>query len=266
MGFETLIYEKKDGIAFITLNRPQRLNAIDTTMSRELPQAWDDVKQDPDVVVAIVTGAGERSLCTGFDMLDAAEGKSQVGEEGVAGTLASLRFTAIQNQCWKPVITAVNGMVTGGGLHFIADSDLIVAAEHATFFDNHVKVGLVSGEEPVGLIRRIGMEAVLRMAFLGGTERMSAQRAYELGLVGDVVPKEQLMPRATDLAQKIMENSPAALMASKRAIWGSLNHGLDEALELAWSIIREHTNHPDTREGPRAFAERRKPKWQRVTS
>ena len=91
MGFETLIYEKKDGIAFITLNRPQRLNAIDTTMSRELPQAWDDVKQDPDVVVAIVTGAGERSLCTGFDMLDAAEGKSQVGEEGVAGTLCSSR-------------------------------------------------------------------------------------------------------------------------------------------------------------------------------
>ncbi len=94
----------------------------------------------------------------------------------------------------------------------------------------------------------------------------AAQRADELGLVGDVVPKEQLMPRAIELAQKIMENSPAALIASKRAIWESLNHGLDKALEHAWSVIREHGNHPDTREGPRAFAERRKPKWQRVTS
>ena len=195
MDFQTIIYEKKDGIAFITLNRPERLNAIDTAMSRELPQAWNDVMQDPAVVVAIVTGAGERSLCTGFDMMDAAEGKSEVGEKGAEGSLESLKFTAIQNRCWKPVITAVNGMVTGGGLHFIADSDLIVAAEHATFFDNHVKVGLVSGEEPVGLIRRIGMEAVLRMSFLGGAERMTAQRAYELGLVGDVVPMAQLMPR-----------------------------------------------------------------------
>jgi len=179
--------------------------------------------------------------------------------------LQSLKFTAIQNQCWKPVITAVNGMVTGGGLHFIADSDLIVASEHATFFDNHVKVGLVSGEEPVGLIRRIGMEAVLRMSFLGGAERMDARRAYELGLVGDVVPKEQLLPRALELAQKIMENSPAALIASKRVIWGSLNHGLDQGREFAWSVIGEHGEHPDAREGPRAYAEKRKPKWRPVS-
>ena len=265
MDFETLIYEKKDGIAFLTLNRPERLNSINGTMSRELPQVWADIKQDPDVVVAIVTGSGERALCTGFDMLDAASGKRDLGDEESRGTLDSLKFTAIQNRCWKPVITAVNGMVTGGGLHFITDSDLIVSAEHATFFDNHVKVGLVAGEEPVGLVRRMPMEAVLRMAFLGGAERMSAQRAYELGLVGDVVPKEQLMPRAIDLAQKIMEHSPAALIASKRAIWESLNHGLDKALEFAWSVIQAHGEHPDVQEGPRAFAEKRKPKWQRVS-
>jgi len=176
LQFETIVYEKRDRVATITLNRPERLNAVNGVMSRELPRAWADVIEDPDVSVVIVTAAGEKSFCTGFDMLDAASNDTaEVGDEGSRGTLDSIRFTAIQNECWKPVITAVNGMVTGGGLHFIADSDLVVAAEHATFFDNHVRVGMVSGLEPVGLIRRLGMEAVLRMSFLGGAERMSAE-------------------------------------------------------------------------------------------
>ena len=262
MEFETIIYEKKDRVATITLNRPDRLNAINGVMSRELSRAWVDVMEDPNVSVAIVTAMGEKSFCTGFDMMDVASAETaDVGDEESRGTRGSIKFTAIQNDCWKPVITAVNGMVTGGGLHFIADSDLIVAAEHATFFDNHVRVGLVSGMEPVGLIRRLGMEAVLRMSFLGGSERMNAQRAYQLGLVGDVVPAEQLLPRALELAGKIAEHSPAALAASKRAIWESLNRGLDDSLAHAWEIIREHAGHPDSREGPTAFAEGRKPEW-----
>jgi enoyl-CoA hydratase/carnithine racemase len=261
--FETIVYEKQDRVATITLNRPERLNAVNGVMSRELPRAWADVIEDPDVSVVIVTAAGEKSFCTGFDMLDAASSDTaEVGDEGSRGTLDSIRFTAIQNECWKPVITAVNGMVTGGGLHFIADSDLVVAAEHATFFDNHVRVGMVSGLEPVGLIRRLGMEAVLRMSFLGGAERMSAERAHQLGLVGDVVPAAQLLPRARELASRIAAHSPAALAASKRAIWESLNRGLDDSLAHAWDIISDHVDHPDSREGPAAFAERREPAWQ----
>ncbi len=263
MEFETIIYEKRERVATITLNRPERLNAVNGVMSRELPRAWADVMSDPDVSVAIVTAAGEKSFCTGFDMMDAASDASAgAGDERSRGTRDSIRFTAIQNGCWKPVITAVNGMVTGGGLHFIADSDLVVAASHATFFDNHVRVGLVSGMEPVGLIRRLGMEAVFRMSFLGGSERMSAERAYQLGLAGDVVPKQQLLPRALELASQIAEHSPAALVATKRAIWESLDRGLDDSLTRAWEIIREHAAHPDSREGPAAFAERRKPRWQ----
>jgi enoyl-CoA hydratase/carnithine racemase len=262
MDFETLIYEKKDRVATITLNRPERLNAINEVMSRELPQAWTDVTNDPDVIVAIVTAAGEKSFCTGFDMMSAASDESvELGDEEHHGSVDSVRFTAIQNECWKPVITAVNGMVTGGGLHFVSDSDLVVAAEHATFFDNHVRVGLVSGMEPVALIRRLGMEAVLRMSYLGGSERMSAERAYQLGLVGDVVPAKQLLTRAGDLAKKIAQHSPAALAASKRAIWESLDRGLHDSLAHAWEIIREHGEHPDAREGPTAFAERREPAW-----
>jgi enoyl-CoA hydratase/carnithine racemase len=170
-------------------------------------------------------------------------------------------LTAIQNRCWKPVITAVNGMVVGGGLHFVADSDLLVCAEHATFFDTHVKVGLIAGLEPVGLARRIPLEQVLRMALLGGSERMTAQQALACGLVGEVVPQEALMPRARELAAKIAEHSPTALARTKQAIWESLDRGLHDGLDRTWRMIREHTPHPDLDEGTKAFVEKRKPRW-----
>jgi enoyl-CoA hydratase/carnithine racemase len=152
-------------------------------------------------------------------------------------------------------------MVVGGGLHFVADSDLILAAEHATFFDTHVKVGLIAGLEPVGLARRIPLEAVLRMALLGGSERLDARRAYELGLVGEVLPAAELLPRARALAAMIAEHSPTALARSKQAIWESLDVGLHEGLRRTWKSIQDHTGHPDLDEGTKAFVERRKPRW-----
>jgi enoyl-CoA hydratase/carnithine racemase len=264
MQFETLLFEKRERVGVITLNRPERLNAINTAMSRELPLAWQAIMRDPEIVVAILTGAGDRALCTGFDMVDFSSGRTAVGDPAEAGRLSAVRFTALQNGCWKPVITAVNGMATGGGMHFVAGSDLVVAAEHAEFFENHVRVGLMSGLEPVSLLRRMPLEAVMRLSLLGGAERMSARRAYELGLVGDVVPRDQVMPRALDLAEKIARNSPAALMASKRSIWESLDRGLADALENTWSIMQKHTGHPDASEGPRAFVEKRAPAWRPI--
>jgi enoyl-CoA hydratase/carnithine racemase len=171
------------------------------------------------------------------------------------------RLTAIHNRCWKPVITAVNGMACGGGLHFVADSDLVLAAEHATFFDTHVKVGLVAGLEPVGLARRIPLEAVLRMAFLGGSERMDAAEARRLGLVGEVLPASELLPRARELAAKIARHSPTALARTKQCIWESLDTGLDQALDDTWKAINEHSKCPDLSEGAKAFVEKRPPRW-----
>ena len=261
MDFETLLYDTKDGVATIVLNRPDRHNAFNETMAGELKQAWNAVKSDPEVVCAILTGAGERALCTGMDVADVASGEAKG-----TGTLSRedapwFQLTAIQNRCWKPVITAVNGMVVGGGLHFIADSDLIVCADHATFFDTHVKVGLIAGIEPIGLSRRIPLEAVLRMALLGGSERMTAAQALELGLVGEVVPAAEVMPRARELAAMIAQHSPTALARSKRVIWESLDRGLDDGIEEAWQAINEHIAHPDLQEGSKAFVERRKPRW-----
>jgi enoyl-CoA hydratase/carnithine racemase len=264
MRFETLLFEKADRVATITLNRPERHNAFNVAMARELRQAWEAVKTDPGITCAILTGAGDRALCTGVDVDTVAAG------EGVQGKtpreqVPFLKMTAIQNRCWKPVVTAVNGMVVGGGLHFIADSDLIVCAEHATFFDTHVRLGLISGLEPVGLARRIPLEAALRLALLGGSERLTAQQALALGLVGEVVPKEQLMPRARELAAKISAHSPTALARSKQSVWESLEVGLDAGLARAWEIIQSHGSHPDSKEGPASFVEKRQPRWQPYT-
>jgi enoyl-CoA hydratase/carnithine racemase len=265
MDFETILYQTQDGVATITLNRPERHNAFTTQMAQKLRQVWKRVKTDPDVVCAIVTGAGERAFCTGMDVADVADGSARSSGSLDRDAAPWAFLTALQNECWKPVVTAVNGMVVGGGLHFVADSDITVCAENATFFDTHVKVGLVAGLESVGLARRIPLEAVLRMALLGGAERMDARRAYELGLVGEVVPQAELMPRARELAGMIRQHSPTALALSKRAIWESLDAGLREALGKTWEVIKQHAAHPDLEEGSLAFVEKRKPRWEPYT-
>jgi len=261
MEFETLRYETGDRVATLTLNRPERHNAFNTTMARELRAAWTEVKRDPEVVCVVVTGAGEKAFCTGMDVAEMASGDTAGRAAESMEESPFTKLTAIHNRCWKPVVTAVNGMVVGGGLHFVADSDLLLAAEHATFFDTHVKVGLVAGLEPVGLARRIPLEAALRMALLGGSERLSAMEAKEIGLVGEVLPADRLLPRAHELAAKIAEHSPTALARSKRAVWESLDRGLHEGLQRAWDIIGEHGEHPDMMEGATAFVEKRKPRW-----
>ena len=264
MAFETILYEKQDGVATITLNRPERHNAFNVAMARELKQAWADVKASPEVVCAIVTAAGTRAFCTGMDVAEVASGSAPEEArrtEREQGKPFYRFLTAIQNRCWKPVVTAVNGMVVGGGLHFVADSDLVVCSEEATFFDTHVKVGLVAGLEPVGLARRIPLEAVLRLALLGGSERMDARTALAVGLVGEVLPPDRVLPRARELAAMISQHSPTALALSKRAIWESLDVGLEAALERTWKLIQGHGEHPDLAEGTRAFVEKRKPRW-----
>ncbi|MEH6584409.1 MAG: enoyl-CoA hydratase-related protein [Halioglobus sp.] len=257
MNFQTLNYAVDEGVATITLQRPDARNAVNSVMSRELPEMWRHFEQDDSAIVAIVTGSGEKAFCTGADLTDLPETEG----EGRAGTLDSFRWTSLQNAVWKPVICAVNGMTVGGGLHFVADSDIVIAADNATFFDTHVKVGLVAGLEPVSLARKMPMEAVLRMMLVGGNERMPAQRALELGMVGEVVPQAQLMTRARAVADRVKTNSPAAMAKTKRAIWQGADVGLGQALEQAWKLIMAQNEHPDIEEGSKAFLEQRLPNW-----
>lgn len=253
MGFQTLGYALEDGIVTITLDRPAALNAVNAQMSRELPEAWARFESDPAARVAIITGSGDRALSAGADLADLPVTET--------GGLAGFRWTALQNAVSKPVICAVNGMAVGGGLHFVADSDIVLAAEHASFFDTHVKVGLVAGLEPVMLARRIPLEAVMRLALTGGAERLEAARALQIGLVGELVPRERLMLRAREIATAIRSHSPAALARTRKAIWGAKELPLHEALQQAWDLVMAQSAHPDAAEGARAFLEKRPPRW-----
>jgi (E)-benzylidenesuccinyl-CoA hydratase len=226
MKLETLLYEKRGNVAILTLNRPERLNAIDAVAAGELPRVWSDVISDDAIRAVVVAAAGDRAFCTGFDVGDMAERKVAAD---APGPLEELRFTAIQNHCYKPVVTAVGGMVCGGGLHFVADTDLLICSEDATFFDTHVNVGAVAGLEFIGLARRIRLGSVLRMALVGRAERIDARRAYGLGLVGEVVPKDRLHARALELATQIAQAPADAVMRTKRLLWESLDVGLAEA-------------------------------------
>ncbi|MET0491307.1 MAG: enoyl-CoA hydratase/isomerase family protein, partial [Acidimicrobiales bacterium] len=174
-----------------------------------------------------------------------------------------LHFTAWQQGVRKPVITAVNGICAGGGFHWVAEADIVIAASDAQFFDPHVSIGQVVAIEAIGLMRKMPAEAVMRMALVGRHERMSAQRAYELGMISEVVdPPERLREAAQELAEKIAQNSPAAMAATKRALWGSLELGLTDACRAGAQDLVSMWGHPDQTEGPAAFAERRDPVWQ----
>jgi enoyl-CoA hydratase/carnithine racemase len=163
---------------------------------------------------------------------------------------------------WKPVIAAVNGVCAGGGLHFVADADIVMASANATFVDSHVSVGQVVAFEGIALIRKSPMESIMRMALVGRHERLTAQRAYQLGLLSQVVDDpEQLQAQAQALGELIAKNSPAAMAATKRALWGAMEMGLTDACQAGAAELVSMWGHPDQTEGPAAFAERRDPVW-----
>ena len=259
-SYRSILVAIEGHVATLTLNRPERMNATDRAMHEELPQAWRALDADPAVRVIIVTGAGERAFCAGQDLKEVAE---------VGGELPSLsekysdaiRLTSMQNGVWKPVITAINGVCAGGGLHFVVDSDLVIASENASFIDTHTAVGFVSSCEAIGLTRRIPFEAVMRLVLLGRAGRIDAKQALGLGLVGEVVAPDRLLARARELGEQIAQHSPAATRASKKAVWESLNMGLEQANQHGWDAVRAFWDHPDYLEGPRAFAQKRAPKW-----
>ncbi len=267
-NLKTVIYEKKGRIAYITLNRPERYNAVNPEMTAEMEQVWDDYKNDDEVWVAIITGAG-KAFCAGGDLKELSSryesdgAKSMVGRRSQTERLMAGRWKVSPGMCdvWKPVIAAVNGIVAGGGLHFLGECDFAICSENASFTDPHVTSGLVTAIETLRLSRRIPMAIVLRMAMMGRYERISAQRAYEVGMVTEIVPHDKLMARATEIAEAICKNSPYAVRMSKIAIAGGLEMNLRDATDLAWYIVEEVNTSDDTKEAIKAFTEKRSAQW-----
>ena len=257
-----LRYERRDdGIAVVTLARPERGNALTPAMQPVVRAIWEQVRDDPAIRVAIVTASGERHFCTGFDVAEA-DG-DEADDVFVDAPLAqAVHWSPVQNQVWKPVLCAVNGLCVGGGLHFVVDADIVLASRNAAFMDSHVNVGMVGAIENVGLARRLPLGSALRMTLLGRHYRMPAERAHQLGLVDELLEQPaDLLPAALEMAKAMLGNSPQAMALSKRAVWGALEHGYTEAQERAWDLLRSHWSHPDFTEGPKAFAEKREPVW-----
>ncbi len=230
-------------------------------MRDEFAIAWRELDDDPEVRVIVHTGNG-RAFQTGVDVAEIAG--DGVGMERYRESVADfdLHFTSWHQQVWKPVITAVNGICCGGGFHWVADADIVIAASDAQFFDPHVSVGQVVAIEAIGLMKKMPVEAVMRMAFMGRYERIDAGRAYELGMISEIVdPADRLRDRAQELAETIARNSPAAMAATKRALWGALELGLTDACRAGARELVGMWGHPDQEEGPRAFAEKRDPQW-----
>jgi enoyl-CoA hydratase/carnithine racemase len=256
MDASTLRIRREGPVLVVELNRPDRLNAFDWAMFDELERLWADTAADPSLRAVILTGAG-RGFCAGADVSHLSGPRRPRGP-GVDDELAFLPSPHLD----VPVIVAVNGVCAGGGLHFVADADIAIASETATFLDPHVTVGQVTALEPLSLALRVPLPRLMRMAVLGRAERLSAPEALAAGLVSELVRADELMSRSMELANAVAANSPAAVAASRRALRSAERSILHGAMEDGWAAIQQHWSHPDSVEGPAAFAERRAPRWQ----
>ena len=226
--FETILLEvdATDHVATITLNRPDQLNAFNRAMCEEMAQAWRAVKLDESVHAVVLRAAG-RAFSAGLDIKTPYGQPENVWNHEDPGESLSPKWQKL----WKPVVCAVHGMCTAGAFYFLNESDVVICSQDATFFDSHVSAGLVCALEPIGLMRRIGLGETLRMALMGNDERVSAPTALRIGLVSEVVAREELWNRAHEIAATIAAKPPSATQGTVKAIWESLDKPYRAALE-----------------------------------
>jgi enoyl-CoA hydratase/carnithine racemase len=253
------IYEKRGRIAYVTLNRPEVMNALHLEAHLELAEIWEDFRDDPEVWVAILTGAGERAFSAGNDLKVTAERTASGGEVQGAARPPFGRITR-DFDCPKPLIAAVNGVALGGGLEMALACDIIVAADHARFGLPEPRVGLFAAAGGVHrLARQIPFKPAMGLLLTG--RMFGAEVAWRLGLVNEVVPAADLMPAAERWAQEILECSPLSVQLTKEAALDGLAYSVDDALARDEDRVRRLLASADFVEGPKAFAERRKPRW-----
>ncbi len=254
--FEHCRVERDGQVLTITIDRPQVLNALHPPAHRELAHAFDLYAADPELRVAVLTAAGERAFCVGTDIkVRAQTGRDDHPETGFAGITRRFDLT-------KPVIAAVNGLALGGGLEIVLACDLAVAAEHAEFGLPEPRVGLAAlgGGGLQRLARQVPLKHAMSLALTG--QRIPAKDALRIGLINEVVPREQLGARARALAEALLAGAPLALEASKQVILQSLHEpDLARAIAASYPAAERMLASEDAIEGQRAFAEKRRPRW-----
>jgi len=259
-----LLYEKTDGIALLTMNRPERRNALSPRMVVELAEAWRDFRDDSGARVAILTGAGDRAFCSGADLgllipLFTGARKPEndwderlVSERDLLGTALLRTF-----ELYKPVIAAVNGYALAGGTEILQGTDIRLAAPEASFGLSEAQRGIVpAGGSLVRLQRQIPFAKAMEILLTG--EPMPAEEAHRIGLVNEIVPREKLMERAREMAGRVAENGPVAIRKIKEALIRTNGISLQEAFRIESECAAAVMKTEDAREGPRAFMEKRK--------
>ena len=254
MDLKTVLFEVTDHVATITLNRPEAMNSFNQAMLDDFASIWHAVKTDDDVHVVVLRAAGERAFCTGVDVKERIDRRSNAWSRTDPGESLSPKL----NRVWKPLVCAVHGMAAGGAFYWINESDIVICSDDATFFDPHVNYGMVAALEPIGLARRIPLGETLRIALMGLDERVSPERALQIGLVSEVVPREQLWQRADGIARIIAARPAAAVQGTVRAVWESLDVTRTQALRTGLAYT-EIGNPIGTAEVDRATAPR--PAW-----
>ena len=253
-----LLFQLDGHVATITINRPEAMNAIDRQTAEELAEAWERVRTDADIWVAILTGAGDRAFCAGADTKSPLD-PSQL-EEVPGGVKTRITFDLKGLNVWKPIIAAVNGFALGGGFEIVLACDIIIASEKATFGLPEPRVGLMAAAGGVHrLPRRIPYH--IAMGYMLTGRHMSARRAYELGLVNDVVPYDKLDETVQGYVKDILACAPLSVRATKEMVMRGLDYPLHEAFDREYQWEKRRQSSPDAIEGPRAFAEKRKPNW-----
>ncbi len=249
-------FVKENHVAFITLNRPEAMNSLDPESVTRLAEIWAEVRTDDDIRVAVLTGTGEKSFCTGTDMK-----KTPPPSECMASIwLREGQPIVPHMKTWKPIICAINGYAVGGGLEMALACDLRIASSNAKFGLTEVKVASLAGLNGTQCLPRAIPQAVAMKMLLTG-EMIDAQEAHRVGLISDVVKPEELMELATQYATKIAGNAPLSVKAAKQAAVMGLDMTLDNGIafsHLLWGALRDTE---DRKEGFQAFSEKRKPEW-----
>lgn len=248
LALSTVTLAVDDGVATVTLNRPDVHNAFDATMMDELAQVWAALRDASEVRAVVLTGAGEKAFCTGIDRSSVSFGLDPLTYED-----PGRRIGPKSQGLWKPIVAAVNGMACGGAFYLLGEADVILAADHATFFDPHVTFGMVAVFEPILLLRRMPFGEVLRMALAGSHERIGAGTAQQLGLVSEVVAATELAAAAGRLAQIFASQPPRAVQATLRTLWAARDLNASQATDLGNVFLQLGTSVDALEEGQRAF-------------
>jgi len=250
-------FKMQDGIALITLNRPERLNALDAEHYDALSKAWATVRDDPQIRVAVVTGAGEKSFCSGADI------KSFVAKPPSLAEMMLTQKSQLLNrglELWKPVIAAVNGYCLGGGMTMLLATDLRVAAEHATFAVSEVKRGVFPANGGTQrIIQQLPYPIAMEMLLIG--DPIDAATALRWGLINKVVPRSELLPAAMDYARRLSANAPLAVQSAKELALRSRDIDLASGLRMEQLFLRLLQTSEDVQEGAAAFSEKRSPQF-----